>query len=69
MRPTIRKSANLGEMIVAEFDKAAGFSPDPREVTRLATLAVSHLMWLRARRSLKPPILARLSPPTFLYGT
>ena len=47
--------SNLGEMIVAEFDKAARFSVDPREIARLATLSVARLMQQRARRSLMNP--------------
>ena len=44
MRKTTRKTARLGELIAAVFDEAARYSTDPKEVSRLATHAVSHLM-------------------------
>jgi hypothetical protein len=48
MKKTTRKTARLGELIAAVFDEAARYSIDPREVSRLAAHAVSHLM-LRPR--------------------
>lgn len=59
MRTTVDKTAQLGELVVAAFDKAAQYSTDPREVSRLATRAVMHMLW-RARE--EPSI--SLSPPT-----
>ena len=58
MRTTVHKTAQLGELIVAAFDKAAHYSTDPQEVSRLATQAVVHLL-RRAWRTSTPP-----SPPT-----
>jgi len=37
-------TARLGDLIAAAFDEAARYSTDPREVSRLATRAVRHLM-------------------------
>jgi hypothetical protein len=49
MKRTTRRTAQLGELIAAVFDEAARYSANPREVSRLATHAVSHLM-LQPRR-------------------
>jgi hypothetical protein len=51
MRALVRKTAQLGEVVAAVFDKAAHYSADPREVSRLATQAVA-LMLRPQRRSL-----------------
>jgi hypothetical protein len=59
MKTTAHKTAQLGDLVVAAFDKAAQYSTDPREVSRLATRAVMHML-LRARE--EPSI--SLSPPT-----
>jgi len=48
MRTHLRKTAQLGELVVAAFDEAARFSTDPREVARLATQAVAHMLSIRA---------------------
>lgn len=53
MRAHIHKTAQLGELIVAAFDEAAGYSADPQEVSRLATRAVLHML-RRARRTSTP---------------
>jgi len=45
MRTTIHKTAQLGELVAAAFDSAASYSADPREVSRLATLAVVAMLW------------------------
>ena len=37
MGALVRKSAELGEVVEAVFDKAAHYSADPKEVSRLAT--------------------------------
>ena len=37
MRALVRKTAQLGEVVEAAFDKAAHYSADPKEVSRLAT--------------------------------
>jgi len=65
MSAQLLRPGNLGEMICAEFDKAARFSADPREVSRLATQAVSHLLLLRARRTLMSPALCSVHRANF----
>jgi hypothetical protein len=54
MRTQARRTAALGEVIVAVFDKAALYSTDPREVARLATSALRHI--LRRRESSDPTL-------------
>jgi hypothetical protein len=44
MRTTLHRSAQLGELVVGVFDEAAHYSTDPRRVSRLATLAVMHML-------------------------
>jgi hypothetical protein len=34
----------LGDLVVAVFDAAAHYSSDPKEVSRLATLTVMHML-------------------------
>ena len=53
MRTNVDKTAQLGELVVAAFDEAAQYSSDPREVSRLATEAVMHM--LRRPRKTSPP--------------
>jgi hypothetical protein len=57
MKNQNRKTAQLGELILAVFDNAAQYSADPREISRLATQAVSHMLWRRPQltRSLTHP--------------
>jgi hypothetical protein len=57
MKARSRRTALLGEVVVAAFDGAARYSADPREVSRLATQAVAHLLH-HARR----PDRIRLAP-------
>jgi hypothetical protein len=38
------KTASLGELVVAAFDKAARYSANPTKVARLATAAVTHML-------------------------
>lgn len=49
MRIQAQKTAQLGSLVVAAFDAAARYSTDPREVSRLATQAVTRML-RRARR-------------------
>jgi hypothetical protein len=56
----IHKTAQLGDLIVAAFEEAAHYSTDPKEVSRLATMAVMH-MWRRARMALALPSLPATS--------
>jgi hypothetical protein len=52
MRARVRKTAQLGEVVAAVFDKAAHYSADPKEVSRLATQAVALI--LRPQRRVLP---------------
>jgi hypothetical protein len=45
MTIAIPKTVPLGELILTVFDKAAQYSADPREVSRLATQTISHMLW------------------------
>ena len=54
MRARVRKTAQLGEVVAAVFDKAAHYSADPQEVSRLATQAVA-LILRPQRRALPHP--------------
>jgi hypothetical protein len=49
MRARYQKTAQLGDLVVAVFDEAARYSTDPRDVSRLATQAVGHML-RRAQR-------------------
>ena len=51
MRTHVHKTARLGELVAAVFDEASRYSTDPREVSRLATMAVMH-MSRRTRKTL-----------------
>ena len=53
MRVPARKTVQLGELIATVFDKAALYSSDPAEVSRLATRAVAHML-RQAKRSPVP---------------
>jgi hypothetical protein len=44
MREKVRKTAELGELIVAAFDIAAQYSADHREISHLATRAVMEIV-------------------------
>lgn len=57
-----RKTAQLGEVVAAAFDRAARYSRDPKEVSRLAIQAVALI--LRPRRRGPPP----LRWPSFFAG-
>jgi hypothetical protein len=56
VKTQVRKTIPLGELILAVFDKAAQYSSDPREVSRLATQTVAHMLW-------RAPKLTSLPPP------
>lgn len=49
MRADLRKTAELGEVVAAVFDKAAHYSANPRKVSRLVTQAVA--LMLRTQRT------------------
>jgi hypothetical protein len=57
MRTYVRKAVQLGELVVAAFDFTAQYSTDPREVSRLATSAVMHMLQRRGK-ALPPPSTA-----------
>ena len=59
MKTQVYRTTQFGELVVAAFDGAAGYSTDPLEVSRLATQAVTHIL-RRARRA----SISRLPPPT-----
>jgi hypothetical protein len=54
MRALVRKTAQLGEVVAAVFDKAAHYSADPNEVSRLATQTIA-LMLRPQRRTVPHP--------------
>lgn len=58
MMTNVQKTMPLGELVTAAFDKAARDSNDPREVSRMATQALSRML----QRGLKTYISH--SPPT-----
>jgi hypothetical protein len=55
MRTEIPKTVPLGELILTVFDKAAQYSVDPREVSRLATQTISHMLWHAPRSKTSRP--------------
>jgi hypothetical protein len=60
MKTKLHKTAELGDLVVAVFDNAARYSTDPREVSRLATLAVMKMLRRAWRHSTSPsPAVAR----------
>jgi hypothetical protein len=61
MRRFARRTAQLGELVVAAFDGAARLSGDPLEVSRLATLVVNHVLD-RGRRGGRIPADRSASP-------
>ncbi len=58
MKTYARRTAQLGELVAAAFDAAARFSPDPRVVSRLATLTVARYL----RRPLVSHFVAAAAP-------
>ena len=54
MRTNVHKTVQLGDLVVATFDEAAQYSTYPREVSRLATKAVMHML-RRARKTSQAP--------------
>jgi hypothetical protein len=44
VKSEIQKTVPLGELILTVFDKAAQYSRDPREVSRLATQTLAHML-------------------------
>jgi hypothetical protein len=54
MKTHVHKTAQLGELVAAVFDNAARYSTDPREVARLATQTVEHMLRHLRRGSMSP---------------
>ena len=61
MRTTQEKTTSLGELVTTVYDDAARYSQDPREVSRLATQTIAHM--LRHARGPRRP-----SSPTVALG-
>ena len=64
MRTQVRETAQFGEFVVAAFDNAARYSTDPREVSRLATRAVAHVL-----RYARRPSISLLQPARHTRAT
>jgi hypothetical protein len=60
MRTDTHHTVQLGALVVAAFDSAAQHSTDPREVSRLATEAVIHLLRRAREKSHSPRRLPSL---------
>ena len=56
-------TVRLGDLVVAVFDEAGRYSRDPREVSRLATRAIKHLIW-RGRKASRAGRFASLPRET-----
>ena len=54
MKAIRRKTAELGELVVAAFDTAAHYSTNPREVSRLATRSIARILRPRRRQLTTP---------------
>jgi hypothetical protein len=49
MRTQIPRTVPFGELVLTVFDDAEQYSADPREVSRLATQTISHMLWRTPR--------------------
>jgi hypothetical protein len=47
-------TVSLGELVATVFDKAAQYSTDPQEVSRLASQTISHMLWHTPRLKTAP---------------
>ena len=56
----VRKSAEFGDLVAAAFDEAAHHCTDPRQVSRLARMAVVSILRRSRKTSLAPKRLRRL---------
>lgn len=54
MRTSRHGTVQVGQLIAAVFDEAAEYSTDPREVSRLATQAVIHMLQRASRVPISP---------------
>jgi hypothetical protein len=57
----IPKTALLGDLVLTVFDNAAKYSTDPREISRLATQTISHMLWHAPRLKNSRPHYNRAS--------
>jgi len=44
MTRSLHRTAQLGDIVAAAFDRASDYSADPAQVSRLATQAVMHML-------------------------
>lgn len=56
MKTQIPKTVALGELILTVFDKAGEYSADPREISRLATQTIAHMLWNMPRLQTSPAL-------------
>jgi hypothetical protein len=61
MRANVRRTVQLGEVVVAAFDMAAQHSTDSREISRLATKAVVQMLRRAWETSLLPSAPAAIT--------
>jgi hypothetical protein len=61
MKTQIPNTVALGELILTVFDKAAEFSADPREVSRLATQTIAHMLWNMPRLQTSPALVSSVA--------
>lgn len=54
MKSQNSKTVALGELISAVFDKAAEYSTDPQEVSRLAVQTIERMLWRGWQATLSP---------------
>ncbi len=57
MRTHSHATIRLGDLIVLVFDEAAHYSSDPKEVSRLATQTVNHMLRAAYRTLTRPPLV------------
>ena len=62
MKKIARKRAMFADVIAAYFDKKGRYSVNPKQVSRLATRAVMHLIDRVRELSVSPPSGERLHP-------
>jgi hypothetical protein len=62
MKATLRKTAELGELVVTAFDTAGHYSTNPKEVSRLATQSIAQILRPRRRHLTHPRW------PSFMVG-
>jgi hypothetical protein len=63
MNAKLHAPIQLGELVAAAFDEAAHFGSNPREVSRLATHAVMHILEGVQNKRLSRAVLLPLPLP------